>query len=381
MADKLPSDLIAAVAEGRAVLLLGAGASLGATDSNGLPIPDGTKLAGEIVKEFLGDEYKDYPFRSAYELACSSRDVQTVQKFIFDRLSAFHPTDFHLIVPTLPWAGILTTNYDLVIERAYSKVPSPIRKLIPNVRDGDGSTDRLDYRSVLYVKLHGCITRHYEAKPPMVVTTEQLIAFRQGREGQFKTFLEWAKTKPIIFAGYRFADQNLRTLFDEILKEGDSRPRHYIVDPGLLPREQDYWRDRRIIPLALRFDELLKELDDAIPPAKRALGALAASALHRTTFTRFITTPGGAESDELKHYLAALAYHVTPELEPSAGDPRQFYKGFNLEWYPIKADLDVRRALADQILREQVIPIPTAERPRITVLKGHAGSGKSTLLR
>src|SRR5262245_27748381 len=235
---------------------------------------------------------------SAYDLACSVRDVRTVQKFLFDQLNAFRPAAFHLLLTSFPWAGILTTNYDLIIERAYGQAKSPLQRLVPNVKDEDGATQRLDHRSLLYVKRHGCITRHHEVHPPLIASTEQLIAFREGRQGQFDTFLEWAKTKTLIFAGYAFLDSDLRLLFDQIIREGDNRPRHYIVNRNLLPLEEAYWRDRRVVALNLSFEEFLNKLDSNIAADKRAIGVLAVSSLHKSTFTRFITTAGGSESEE-----------------------------------------------------------------------------------
>jgi tetratricopeptide (TPR) repeat protein len=279
------------------------------------------------------------------------------------------------------WAGLLTTNYDLVIERAYALAKSPLQHLVPNVKDDDDATERLDHRSLLYVKLHGCITRHHEIHPPLIASTEQLIAFREGRQGQFDTFLEWAKTKTLIFVGYSFLDTNLRLLFNEIIREGDSRPRHYIANLNLLPLQEAYWRDRRVVALNLSFEEFLKALDSEIPSDKRALGVLAVSTLHKSTFTRFITTPGGSESDALQGYLTSLAHHLTPQIDPGPEDAKKLYKGFDLGWFPIVHDLDVRRAITDEILKEQIITNPVAERSKIVVIKGHAGSGKSTTLR
>ena len=181
MTIDLPKELATAVQEGRAVLFLGAGASRGAMDDKLQPIPDGSGLAKILIKEFLGDDYDGLDLRSVYDLACSERDVRTVQRKIFDILNPFQPADFHLLIPTFAWAGIATTNYDLVVERACQRAPSPLQKLVPHVKDGDGATDQLGDRSVLNVKLHGCITRHQEVMPPLIASTEQLIAFRNGR--------------------------------------------------------------------------------------------------------------------------------------------------------------------------------------------------------
>jgi hypothetical protein len=147
----IPAQLLDAVREGRAVLFLGAGASRGAKDEKGNDIPAGAGLAELIVKRFLGNDYAGSDFRTAYDLAGSTRDILSVQKYIFEILSPFQPSDFHQIIPTLPWAGLLTTNYDLIVERAYAKAKQPLQKLVPNVRDDDGAVERMDYRSVLKV--------------------------------------------------------------------------------------------------------------------------------------------------------------------------------------------------------------------------------------
>ncbi len=56
---------------------------------------------------------------SIAELAISETDIHTVQQFVKDYFDEFEPAEFHLKIPTFRWVGIYTTNYDLVIERAY----------------------------------------------------------------------------------------------------------------------------------------------------------------------------------------------------------------------------------------------------------------------
>lgn len=377
----LPTDLVAAVSEGRAVLFLGAGASRGAKNGSGDEIPLASNLAAELVSKYLGSDYVGSDLRTAYDLSGSQRDVPTVQRYLFDRLNPFDPARFHFLIPQFVWAGLITTNYDLIVERSYGRAAASVQKLVVSLRDGDGATSRLDYRSVLFVKLHGCITLHNQVHPPLVASTEQLIAFKEGRQGQFDTFLEWAKTKSIIFVGYSFLDPNLRALFNEIIREGDNRPRHYIANKGLRPAEVTYWADRRVTALNVSFEELLNELDVKVPKGKRQLGLLAAHTLHASSFSRFITVSGQRESEDLKSYLTSMIDHVSPDLRAVQDSPRKFYKGFDLGWFPIQADLDIRRKIVTDLLTEQVIPTPPAGRASLVVLKGHAGSGKSVTLR
>lgn len=380
MTDGFPRELISAIQEGRAALFLGAGASRGALHPSGDPMPDGRALAVALAEAFLGTDYTDLDFRTAYDLCCSMRDVRTVQRRVFEILNPFQPADFHELIPKFSWAGIATTNYDQIIERAYKRASERVQTLVPNLKDGDGAADSIGDKGLLYVKLHGCITKYQEVDPPFIASTEQLISYRTGRVGQFDTFLEWAKTRTLIFCGFAFLDSNLRILYDEIVKEGDKRPRHYIINKGLREAEIAYWRERRAIALDMPFQEFLQLLAQEIPKNKRALGVAAAATEH-TSFSKFITTSKARESDDLRHYLSSFIEHIGANIDPPPGDPKRFYSGFDLGWFPIAADLDVRQSIIDDVLTEHVVAPAPAARQALVVIKGHAGSGKSVVLR
>jgi SIR2-like domain len=276
---------------------------------------------------------------------------------------------------------LATTNYDLVVERAYEANPNRVQNMVPVTRDGDGSDQRIDRKTIPYVKLHGCITRANETHPPLIASTEQLIAFREGRQGQFTTFLEWAKTKTMIFVGYSFKDPNLRQLLDEIIREGDNRPRHYVIDPNVLPAIATYWSDRRIAAISMSFGDFLTQLDAEVPRSARSLSALAASAPQASHFTKFINKATHPESAELQMYLASSVDFVFKELDAKQSNPHAFYRGFNQGWAAIQDNLDVRQAVIDDVLSEEIIPPPKTGTSTLAIIKGHAGSGKTVALR
>lgn len=380
MATDIPDELVQAVREGRAVLFLGSGASRGA---GGFPkgdnVPDGQGLAKLISDEFLTPEYASLSLKRVYDLACNRRDIRTVQRFLYELFDPLEPADFHLLVPTFSWAGLAGTNYDRVVEKAYESQTRAAQRISVNTSDGDGATDRVGPDGVLYVKLHGCISRHTEVSPPMIASTEQFIKYQEGRVGQFKTFMEWATKHTLIFAGYSFDDVNLRELLQSIIAEGENRPRHYIVNKGVLELEAEYWRERRIYAIDNTFEGLLRYLDQAIPPSARRLGSLTNS--DGTTFRRFITSSGAFESSALRRYFASLIEHVPPELDPPEADAPKFYSGFDLDWAPFAANLDVQQPVVEEVLREHVTGSVRPPTNPIVLIKGHAGSGKTVALR
>jgi SIR2-like domain len=372
--------LLDAVRGGRVILFLGAGASRGAAKPGGAQIPGAPELAKRIVSDFLGPDYEGASFRSAYDLAASDRSVRELQGFIHRELFEYQPADFHLLLPGFVWAGLATTNYDLIIERAYERCTGAQQEPIPYCKDGDGATDRLGSGRVLYVKLHGCITHYQEINPPLIANTEQIINHREGQAGQFAQFLEWSQTKTIVFAGYAMDDSNLRTLLEEIRKEGDNRPRHYIVRPGIRDKEERYWRDRRIEPISLTFEQFLRELDKAIPADRRRLSLLPAS-FSASPFTRFIARANVTESARLCNYLRSQCEHVSKETTSGAGDPKRFYNGFDLGWYPMAENLDVSRRVTAAVFDEWIVSTQAIASTQAVIVKAHAGAGKSVILR
>jgi len=361
------------------VLFLGAGASLGATRPNGQKIPDAQGLGAILSKQFLNSEYDTADFKTIYDFCCSASSVRDVQNFIHTLLSGYIPAPFHLLIPQFAWAGIVTTNYDLIVELAYRSYAKPLQELLPNCKDGDGVPETLGHNGLLYVKLHGCITRYQDVSPPLIASTEQIIRHKEGRAGQFAQFLEWAKTKTIIFVGYNLGDFNLRTLYDEITRDGDNHSRHFIVRPGILKTEADYWSDRRTRTISATFEQFLQALSAAIPQATRTLALTPASAIS-SSFTRFIARSGVTESEPLLRFLNTQCEHVSKLTAVSGGDPARFYRGFDLGWYPFANELDVPRRITRDIIADHVA-VQATRTPQLFVVKGHAGGGKSVILR
>ena len=172
-------------------------------------------------------------------------------------------------------------------------------------------------------------------------------------------------------------DPNLRQLLDEVIREGDNRPRHYGIDPAVLPAISQHWADRRIGALSIAFSDFLRIIDLKIPSQNRSLGVVSAGVSQRSPFTRFINKSTEAESADLRTYLTTSVDFVYRELEAKKADAKSFYRGFNQAFSPIQDDLDVRQRVVDDMLADQVVTPPAAGSSDLAILKGHAGSGKT----
>jgi hypothetical protein len=178
----IPSALVESVREGRVFLFLGAGASIGAAAPDGSTPPNGPQLGKLLADKFLGGEDADQPLNIIAEYAVSETDLLTVQEFLRDIFSTFEPAGFHCLIPTFKWAGLATTNYDLLVERAYNAVEHRLQEVVPFLRDQDRVEERLRNEDAIpYLKLHGCISHSDDPDLPLILTIDQYVTHRHNR--------------------------------------------------------------------------------------------------------------------------------------------------------------------------------------------------------
>ena len=285
---EIPDFLQVQAREGKVILFLGAGASYGAKNAKGQTPPLGKKLGEMISDKFLGGAYKDYPLNQIGELAISESDLTTVQEYIREIFEGFEPTEAHLMMTTFRWDCIATTNYDLLIEKAYRQNKGhAVQVAVPFIENGDRVEEKMrDQRSLMLLKLHGCITRTANATCPLILTTDQYIDYLSGRDRIFDHLKYKAFEHPIVFVGYSLQDANLRAILLELAALGEKRPRYYLVSPHFDDVQKRFWEGRRISPLPGTFEDFLKTLNQKLPADFRGLAMPAVA--HHPIENRFV---------------------------------------------------------------------------------------------
>lgn len=379
----IPKPVVDAVFEGRAFLFLGAGASVGAIAHKTTKPPNAKELGQLLVKKFLSPEYKDYTLQQIAELSISEHDLSTVQEYIASIFMDFGPSEFHKLIPQFNWRGIATTNFDLVIERAYNEVKGENKSLVVFKKDGEKVEERLRMpNSVPYLKLHGCVTNIYDPIVPLILTPEQYISHKNGRMRLFNKFLDFAFEYPLIFVGTSLSDIDLRAILIELDNIGQARPRSYIITPEMSAAEVNFWANKRITHIHMNFEEFLIELNGLIPKDRRILSSLIKKS-DQPIIERIQTNESPILSDELLTLISRDVTYIHRDFKTGSPDPKSFYKGYFGDWAPIASNLDVKRSFTDSIMVELFLA-SEEERSELCdffVIKGHAGSGKSVILK
>jgi hypothetical protein len=378
----IPRILLDYVRQGQVVLFLGAGATFGAVHPNAVSPPSGQQLADLIAMKFLSRRYVGQALPRVADLAISESSLSEVQRFVATQFQDFKPAAFHSLLARFTWDTILTTNYDLVVERAYETVEDRVQRLVPLVRDTQRIEDSLRSRDALpYYKLHGCITVLDDPALPLILTPDQYITHRRGRARLFERFESLSRDRTLVFVGHSLGDLDIRAVLLEMSERQESTPRAYFVAPDADDVEARYWESRRLTVLRGTFADFMANLDASVPATARRLAKLSSPSQHPVL--RHLKVPLGSNlSDGLSEFLDYEVEFVHGGLRYPRSDAHHFYSGFFSDWGPIGRNLDIRRRLTDDILSEMVIT-PEAERTsrqEFAVIKGHAGAGKRVTL-
>lgn len=376
----IPHHVVEQIRAGKVILFLGAGASWGATSPTPPTSPPSGKELGRLLSEkFLGGDSSDKPLPLIAEYCIDATDLRTVQNYIANIFNHFKPSAMQKSVADFRWAGLVTTNYDQIIEKAYAENGKRLQNPVPVLRN----TDRIDYElrapdAIPLLKLHGCISLADDLAHPFILTIDQYITHRKGREKLFSRFTEYAGEYSVVYVGYQIEDADIRAILLELTAPEMSRPMHYVVTPHPSDRDTKIWAGKRITTIPGTFDEFLTALQEKIPAGLRGFRS---SAQRHPIEAKF--TSHAAPSDDLLTFLANDATYVCAQMQSELPNAPAFFKGASYGWSSIAANFDAKRTLTDTVLSE-VILVDESSRPQKTdfyLIKGYAGSGKTVILK
>lgn len=373
----IPAALLESMKSQRVVLFLGAGTSLDASGPASASAPSGARLRELLGRKFLGSDMPDYDLMSVAEMAIDAHSQAIVFEFIKTTLEAFEPSAAHRLVATFRWRAIATTNYDLLIQRAYASTPHRLQNLVTFVRDSEPVEDRLQQSSnpVMYLKLHGCLEQIHDPHLPPILSHEHYARYAANRTRLFNRFEGLASESPVLFCGYRLADPHIRNLIYKFTT--GSRPRYYIVDPNISEQEKTYWAGKNVEVIAATFSRFMTSLDQAIPAIQRSI-RITDVAIDQP-IRRFYKV-NAVESPRLREALQKDYTFLRQDLPHAPQDARRFYEGFDTGWGAIANRLDAKRRIVDDLLFKAILEETTTD-ARLFILKGPGGAGKTIALK
>lgn len=376
----IPKPLLDQIKEGNVVLFLGSGALIGASHKKGNKAPIGKELANLLVEKFLEADLKDSSLAIVSELAISEFDLYTVQKFIADYFEDFEPSDFHLKIPLFNWKAIVTTNYDLIIEKTYSKVSEKQQTLVKFIKDERIDDKLKTVNDLQYIKLHGCITEINNPQLPLILTTDQYVTHKKNRERIFERVVDLARNHTFLFIGHSLEDSDIREILLKLDNDLTYRMRSYFIAPNIKPAIERMLQTKKITTLNLTLSSFLEEINQKIVFDEQDNNF--ENNLQLNLDKALIKRITDLQNRPSKTLINFLNFDVTiiddnPNVETI--NPEEFFKGSIYNISPIIQNLDVRRNIENGISTEIFLNSEKSQQNLFSIL-GHAGSGKTVLL-
>jgi tetratricopeptide (TPR) repeat protein len=317
------------------------------------------------------------------KLAISERNLFEVQSFIAELFEKYTPAQHHKLIPTFVWHSIATTNYDLILERAYNECKDRAQELAVCKRNGEKMAAKFSSkRNVLYMKLHGCITDIGDEKLPLILTPDQYLTHKKGRSRLFERLKEHAYEYPILFIGTSLTDPDIRAILWELSEQIDARPRSFMVGPKIKSAELRFWETKKITSICTTFEAFLNSIFHVVTPQQRKMTIAIPRPAH--PIQSLFNTPAGTPiSQSLNELMSNCVDYIHAAMQSPQTDPKAFFRGYFTNWDPILRNFDVRRDITDSLLSEIFLEDESAResQQQLFLLKGHAGSGKSVTLK
>jgi hypothetical protein len=173
----------------------------------------------------------------------------------------FLPGEAHRRLREIPWAAIVTTNYDDLLERAFEPT-RPLRRIVTD----EDLTGRRPPNELVVIKLHGDLMR-----PEMIVLSEDdYLKFEESRPGISVKVRQLLIEHPLLFLGFSLSDPNFARI-DRWIRDtiGKVRlPAVSIVHDEPLPGERNLWTARGIKLVRLSRADSMPRLLEALAAAR-----------------------------------------------------------------------------------------------------------------
>jgi hypothetical protein len=246
-----------AVLNGDYHLLLGAGASLEATSSDGTSLPTAYELSQQIATEFgVPIEPGDLLWR-LYARAVDKAGEGAVYDWLRGRFWNVVPPTWMDVYARVPWAMVWTLNIDDSFEQSYSRIKSEASRRLLTVNWDD------EFRvgpELSIVHLHGCVDRK-ESRKLIFSLSEYASAAVAGKTWPL-TFRDIYGVSPFIIIGARLRDEpDIEAIISNRLPAHDA-PSFY-VNRNISPAVREDLQKWNLIPVAMTaedFSKLLPEL-------------------------------------------------------------------------------------------------------------------------
>jgi hypothetical protein len=364
-------DLFKKIAKGNSILFLGAGASIG----------EKRYLSKDIIdyyESFLGRNLNEPDITKFVDMlsADPSFERNHFDNEVYKMLDKYKVTDAHKILASIPWREIITTNYDLLVEKAFDEIedtPYKASTIVP-IREQKEYNYRESNSEIKYVKLNGCM--YDKRKYPFAFSTDDFNLLNKFYKVVLNDLKNLSHEISFISMGYSFSDgfgQKLLEKFDSY----NFRERRWIYNVDPFPNENalHYYSQKKICIVKCSFEEFFKKYRSWLDTQMASVVKRKKISFTNTQNTR-IRVP-----HNLALNLENSISQLNSENQIAFIKDSDFYMGEEPNYDIIRRDVDVLKKQMFLDVKKSILEELNGNgNPFIPIffLKGDFGIGKST---
>lgn len=336
----------------RTVLFFGAGSSL----------PSGSPSASDLAKavaDKFGVDGADLSLAEISELAEMSSDRSTLIKFVRTLFPQPNPTGGLLNIPIYSWRGIYTTNYDELLERAFSIRKSKYTVITTNY---DFSKHSAPEAQPLY-KIHGTLGQDVSDghKSRMILTQGDYDKAIDYRDFIYNRLMSDMAGANLVIVGFSLSDPDIKAVVDKVLaiqsKMAGAGGQVYLL---LYTRDENRAKLFESRGVRVAFGGI-DEFSEALGRNSPDIGSIFSTADDPVQQSRTLS----ATTIDIKHSLSSFR-----------PNPGAMFNGWPATYADISADLTFARTISNTVLSE----LSTGGR-QFSIIIGASGVGKTTAAR
>ena len=156
--------------------------------------PSADQLRQLLGQKFFGQPMDGYDLTFLSEMAIQAHGQALVFEYIKEILTLFPPSPAHFLIPMFRWRALATTNYDTLIDDAYSRTTDRLQTIIPFVKDSEPVEERIQRADnpLQYLKLHGCLNHLHDHDIPLILSHEHYSKYDTHRKNLYSRLSTWA---------------------------------------------------------------------------------------------------------------------------------------------------------------------------------------------
>jgi hypothetical protein len=368
---RLREIVFPAMANGQTILFLGAGAS--ATDEKKYlseqivelySATKGITLSTHTIIEFVDTMSANLDF-----------DRSEFDDFIDALLKKLKVTDTHRIIASIPWKEIITTNSDLLVEKAFDDLidsPEANLRLVPVRKVGQYKFNQANDQ-LKYVKLNGCISD--KKSYPLVFSTQDFQDANVFYKTVLKSLEDLSNRISYLSVGYSYRDNFAKSLLQRFDRHNfRSRKWMWSVDPAVEDARLPFFTEQRICIIRSTskqfFEEFKKwESDNHANLIVRRRIAFTSRANRKISLPDRVALRIGSDLLPISEFSSSTA--ITAE---------SFYKGEQPNFDVVRKDYDVVKTELLKQIKPRVSELFSRSDSLVPILflTGSYGTGKTT---